>query len=145
MSWTSLKRSFLPILAASAALVPLYGDPRATPVTHPEWARLLLRGLEMDEMLKASQQASQVFAFLSWKNTLTVEAERYTRGDGVELVGQAPHRRVVARAAVGEVSYPVAIVRAGEYRLRMDISGTETASTEVTRVGDTRPSGAFTV
>jgi hypothetical protein len=94
----------LPVLAAGAALVPLYGDPRATPVTHPEWARLLLRGLEMGEMLKASEQASQVFSFLSWKNTLTLDAARYTRGDGVELVGQAPRRRVVATAAVGEVS-----------------------------------------
>jgi hypothetical protein len=114
-------------------------------VSHPEWARLILRGLEMGEMLRASAQASQVFSFLSWKNTLTVEAERYTRGDGVELVGQAPHRRVVARAAVAEVSYPIAIVRSGDYRLRLDITGTEAASSELTRVGENTPSGAFTV
>jgi hypothetical protein len=135
----------LPVVAAGAALVPLYGDPRTTPVTHPEWARLLLRGLEMGEMLKAGGQASQVFSFLSWKNTLTVEAERYARGDGVELVGQAPRRRVVARTGVGEVSYPLAIVRRGDYRLRVDLAGTEAASAEVTRLGETRPAGAFTV
>jgi len=145
VSWASLRTLALPVLAAGAALVPLYGDPRATPVTHPEWGRMVLRGLEMGEMLKASEQASQVFSFLSWKNTLRVQAERYVRGDGVELVGEAPRRRVVARAAVGEVSYPLAIVRGGEYRLRLDITGTETVSTEVTRVGETKPAGAFTV
>jgi len=145
VSWARLRTLALPVLAAGAALVPLYGDPRATPVTHPEWARMLLRGLEMGEMLKVSEQASQVFSFLSWKNTLTLEAERYTRGDGVELVGQAPRRRVVPTAAVGEVSYPVAIIRGGDYRLRLDITGTEPASTEVTRVGETAPAGAFTV
>jgi hypothetical protein len=135
----------LPLAAAAAALVPLYGDPRTTPVTHPEWARLLLRGLEMGEMLKASEQASQVFSFLSWKNTLTLDAARYTRGDGVELVGQAPRRRVVATAAVGEVSYAVAIVRGGEYRLRLDVAGTEASSTELTRVGEAAPAETFTV
>jgi hypothetical protein len=143
--WARFRTVVLPVLAAGAALVPLYGDPRATPVTHPEWARMVLRGLEMGEMLKASAQASQVFSFLSWKNTLTVEAERYTRGDGVELVGQAPHRRVVAKAAVAEVSYPIAIVRGGEYRLRLDITGTEVASSEVKRVGENTPAGAFSV
>lgn len=145
MSWARIRTLALPVLAAGAALVPLYGDPRSTPVTHPEWARMVLRGLEMGEMLRASEQASQVFAFLSWKNTLTLAAERYVRGDGVELVGEAPRRRVVARAAVGEVSYPVAVVRGGDYRVRLDVAGTEAASTELTRVGETKPAGAFKV
>jgi hypothetical protein len=145
VKWARLRALIFPVLAAGAALVPLYGDPRTTPVTHPEWARLVLRGLDMGEMLKAGAQASQVFAFLSWKNTLTVEAERYARADGVELVGQAPRRRVVASAKVGEVSYPLAIVRAGDYRLRLDLAGNEAASAEVTRLGETKPAGAFTV
>jgi hypothetical protein len=38
----------LVFVAAAAALVPLFGDPRLTPVTHPIWARMLLRGLEMN-------------------------------------------------------------------------------------------------
>lgn len=145
MLWARFKTLVLPALVAGAALVPLYGDPRTTPVTHPEWARLVLRGLEMGEMLKTAEQASQVFAFLSWRNTLTVDAERYARGNGVDLVGHAPGRRVVATATVGEVSYPVAVVRGGDYRLRLNLAGTEPASAEITRVGETRPAGAFTV
>ena len=145
MSWAKLRSLALPALVAAAALVPLYGDPRATPVTHPEWARLVLRGLEMGEMLKLSEQASQVFSFLSWKNSLTLQADRYARADGVRLEGQAPHRRLVATAPVAEVSYPLAIVRGGDYRLRLDLAGSEPASAEVTRVGETQPAGAFSV
>jgi hypothetical protein len=143
--WTKLRSWLLPALVAGAALVPLYGDPRATPVTHPEWARLLLRGLDMDETLKVAEQASQVFSFLSWKNSLRLQAERYARADGVRIVGQAPDRRVVATAPVAEVTYPVAIVRGGDYRLRLDLAGSEAASAEVTRVGETQPAGAFSV
>ena len=47
-----LKRLVTPALVAAAAavaLVPLYGNPRTAPVTHAEWGRLLLRGLDCIE------------------------------------------------------------------------------------------------
>src|SRR3989442_4262205 len=37
--YTTLFRSVLAAIVAAAALVPLFGDPRVTPVTHPIWAR----------------------------------------------------------------------------------------------------------
>ena len=34
-------------VVAGAALLPLFGDPNASVVSHAEWARLLLRGLDL--------------------------------------------------------------------------------------------------
>jgi hypothetical protein len=114
-----LKSLALTAIVAGAALVPLYGDPRATPVSHSEWARMLLRGLELDEMAAATQQASQAFSILSWRNSLALRADQYLRADGVAV----DENFVRARGQDGEVVYPLAVVRGGDYRLRVRVSG----------------------
>src|SRR5262245_47177946 len=131
--------------AAALALVPLYGDPRSTPVTHAEWARMLLRALQMEDVLEASGQASKAFAILSWKNSLAYRADRYLRASGVEVVEQ-PYR-VLASAPAGEVVYPVAVVRGGDYKLRVRIAGNPAApaAAEITPLGSTKPVGTFRI
>jgi len=115
-----LTRIGLAVGVAAVALVPLYGDIRVTPVTHSEWARLLLRGLGLDEMVRQSATASQVFSVLSWKESLAYPAELYVRGDGVTV----REGRVIATGDIGgDVSYPIAIVRRGDYKVRLRLKG----------------------
>jgi hypothetical protein len=131
--------------AAVLALVPLYGDPRSTPVTHAEWARMLLRALQMADVLEASGQASQAFAILSWKNSLAYRAERYLRASGVELAEQP--RRLLASSPAGEVVYPISVVRSGDYKLRVRIAGNPAApaAAEITPLGTTKPVRTFRI
>jgi len=145
-----LKKLKLLGLAATvgvAALVPLFGDPRSTPVTHAEWARMLLRALEMEDVVKVSDQASQVFATLSWKNSLAYKADGYSSAEGVNLVDQGGARRLVAAEQTGAVSYRVAVVRPGDYKLRVRLAGSPSApaSAEIIRSGEKSPAGAFRV
>jgi len=125
---TKLKTILLGVVVGAAALVPLYGDPRSTPVTHPLWARMLLRALDMNEAVRISDQASQVFSTLSWRDSLSYRADRYLRADGVTVTEEGGRPRVVAGQGVGEVVYPVALVRGGDYRLRARIGGNPSAS-----------------
>jgi hypothetical protein len=138
-----LKSVALTALVAAAALVPLYGDPRSTPVSHAEWARMLLRGLELDGMAPAAQQASQVFSILSWRNSLALRADQYSRADGIAV----DENVVRAEAQAGEVQYPLAVVRGGDYRLRVRLSGDPQAPAEaqIVPAGATVPVGRFTV
>jgi hypothetical protein len=122
------KTVLLGVVVAAAALVPLYGDPRSTPVTHPLWARMLLRALDMNEAVRISDQASQVFSTLSWRDSLSYRADRYLRADGVSVSEEGGRPRVVAEQGVGEVVYPVALVRGGDYRIRARIAGSPSAS-----------------
>jgi hypothetical protein len=130
---------------AVVALVPLYGDPRATPVTHAEWARMLLRSLAMDDVLAASGQASQAFSILSWKNSLAYRADRYLRGANVQVVDDP--RRVLAVGGGGEVVYPLAVVRGGDYKLRVRIAGNPAvpAGAEITPIGGAVPVKSFRI
>ncbi|HSB60666.1 MAG TPA: hypothetical protein VLI67_03035 [Vicinamibacteria bacterium] len=107
----------------TAALVPLFGDPRATPVTHPLWARMLLRALEMEGAVENSPRASDVFATLSWRESLAYPAERFARGDGVVMRDEGGVRRVTAEPGTAEVVYPLAVVQGGDYRLRARLAG----------------------
>ncbi|HEY5908230.1 MAG TPA: hypothetical protein VIZ31_09305, partial [Vicinamibacteria bacterium] len=91
---------------ASASLLPLYGDPRPSPVTHADWARMVLRGLDLLDTTPLSEQASRIFATLSWKNSLAYRADRFTESAGVKVEGAGDSRRVEASAEVGEVAYP---------------------------------------
>lgn len=138
-----LTATALSLVAALVALVPLYGDPRQTPVTHSEWARMLVRALGMDEVVRASTTASRVFSALSWKQSLAFPAAEYQRGDGVERVG----RRVDALEIGGEVAYPLAVVRGGDYKVRLRLRGdpANPVQAEVARVGETAPLSVFTV
>jgi hypothetical protein len=123
-------------VVAGAALVPLFGDPRATPVTHPLWARMLLRAMDMNDAVRVSSQASQVFATLSWKDSLTYPADSFTRGDGIAVREQAGRKEITVASGVGEVVYPLAVVQGGDYRLRFRMSGPPTPATaEISPLG----------
>ena len=132
---------------AVAALLPLYGDPRNSAVTHAEWARMLLRGLDMQEAIQQTTTATQAFAILSWKGSLSFRADRYVAGDDVRVEGEGERHQVVATGEIGEVTYAVAVVRGGDYRLRVQLAGSpqRPVSAEVARAGEVKPVEAFTV
>ncbi len=134
-------------VVASVAMVPLFGDPRNAPVTHPEWARMLLRALDMEEAVSRSATASQVFATLSWKDSLSYPGSRYASADSVRVTGGREDGYVVAGTSIGEVTYPLAVSRGGDYRLRARLAGdpAQPASAAITRVGKNDPTGAFTL
>jgi hypothetical protein len=132
---------------AGLAMVPLFGDPRNSPVTHPEWARMLLRALDMEDAVSRAATASQVFAILSWKNSLAYHGDGYATADAVTVRGDGEERYVVAEKGVGEVVYPLAVSRGGDYRLRARLAGLpeQPVSAAITRVGKSEPAGAFTL
>lgn len=132
---------------AVVALLPLYGDPRNSAVTHAEWARMLLRGLDMHAAMQQTTTAAQAFSVLSWKGSLSYRADRFLTGDDVRVEGSGEERRVVPTAEVGEVTYAVAVVKGGDYRLRVQMSGTpgRPVSAEIARVGEVKPLDAFTL
>jgi hypothetical protein len=109
----------LAAVVGTAALVPLFGDPRQTPLTHPLWARMLLRALDMTEAVRASALASQVFATLSWRDSLSYPAEHYLQAEGAVV----RDGMVTAAAAPAEVSYPIAVVEPGDYQVRARLAG----------------------
>ena len=123
-----LKLAAFGALAVAAAMVPLYGDPRQTPVTHAEWARLLLRALDMEDAARAAVQASAVFGALAWKDSLAFDADSYQEGDNVRRLDDG---MVVAEGGVAELAYPVAVVQRGDYRVRMRIQGDPAAPVSV--------------
>lgn len=132
---------------AVVALLPLYGDPRNSAVTHAEWARMLLRGLDMHAAMPQTSTAAQAFSLLSWKGSLSYRADRFVTGDDVRVEGEGDGRHVVATGEVGEVTYAVAVVRGGDYRMRVNMAGTpgRPVSAELTRVGDVKAVDAFTL
>lgn len=144
-SLTRAKMIGLAAVAAAAALVPLYGDPRQTPVTHAEWARLLLRAMDMDDVLQPGAQASRVFATLSWKDSMSFEASRFATGDNVRPVEGGPGVEAVGDTA--ELAYPLGVPRGGDYRLRVQMRGSAAtpASIEFTPAGDVAAVKAFPV
>jgi hypothetical protein len=141
-----LKTAILGAVVVAAALVPLFGDPRTTPVTHPIWGRMLLRGLDMTDAVRESSQASQVFATLTWRDSLSLSADRYAKGDGVAVTDEGGVRRVVAGQGTGEVVYPVAVIQGGDYQFRVRMAGepARPATAEIAPMGGGRAVKAFT-
>lgn len=121
--WGRVKTLILAAVVTSAALVPLFGDPRATPVTHPLWARMLLRSLDMTQAVRTSAVASQVFATLAWRDSLSYPADRFLRQDGAVVRQEGGTRVVTAAAGPAEVVYPLAVVEPGNYQLRARLEG----------------------
>ena len=121
--WRRVKTIVLAAVVATAALVPLFGDPRSTPVTHPLWARMLLRSLDMTDAVRTSTQASQVFATLAWRDSLSYPADRYLRAEGAVVREEGGQRVLAALAGPAEVSYAMAVAQPGDYQLRARISG----------------------
>jgi hypothetical protein len=137
----------LGLVAIVAAGVMVYAEVRTGSVTHPHWARMLLRAIELEDDLPADATTRLVFSTLSWKQSLAYPAERYLRARGVDVVGPAGARQVVATQAVAEVAYPVAVVRGGDYRLRLEIAGHpgQPAAADITAVGQSQPLRQFTL
>jgi hypothetical protein len=135
------------VVTVVAVMVPLYGDPRSSSVEHGEWARMLLRALDMERAAMPETPDARVFATLSWKNSLAFHADDYLRGEGVDVVGAGAARKVVAVAKPGEVAYLLAVVRGGDYRLRARMAGNPAApaSAEITALGGTGATATFTL
>jgi hypothetical protein len=144
---TRAKGVAIAVALGGAILVPLYGDPRPSPVTHAEWARMLLRALDLAEALPATAGDREVFSVLSWKESLSFAADHYLRADGVRAREVAGVTRVEAGDAPGEVAYPLAVARGGDYRLRLRLAGepARPAAAEISRLGRTTPAAAFSV
>jgi hypothetical protein len=135
------------VVTVGAVMVPLYGDPRSSSVEHGEWARMLLRALDMERAVRPASPDAQLFSVLSWKNSLAFHADAYLRGEGVDLVRAGAVRRVVATSATGEVAYPLAVVRGGDYRLRARMAGNPAfpVSAEITPLGGNGAAATFTL
>jgi hypothetical protein len=145
--WRSWKTLGAVVVVAAGALLPLYGDPRTSPMTHSEWARMVLRALDLLESGSGlDDQASQVFATLSGKGSRAFRADRYTKGTGVEtFMGQDGERHVRATAEVGQLSYPLAVARGGDYRMRLRLGGPAETEADVTPFGKETPVESFRI
>src|SRR4051812_48198155 len=110
-------------VVAAAALVPLYGEIRSTAVTHPEWARMLLRGMRMEDVLEPNAQASRVFSTLSWRESLSVPADKFFRQDGLEIRTENGARCVTAIKGRGEAMYRIGVTHRGPYLVRTRVQG----------------------
>jgi hypothetical protein len=118
-----LKTLVLAVVVGAAALVPLFGDPRSTPLTHPLWARMLLRSLDLTDAVRVSTQASQVFETLTWRDSLSYSADEFMRAQGATVREEAGRKVVVAEAGPADVVYSLAVARPGDYQLRARLSG----------------------
>jgi len=136
----------IPVVAV--ALVPLYGDPRQSPVSHAEWGRMVLRGLELDEALEPSRHASDVFTTLYSRTSLAYPAEEYQRVQGMAVHEQDGDRLLTVTDPIGgEASYHLAVVRGGDYRVRLRLAGatTDPGWAEIVPFGEADPVKALRV
>jgi hypothetical protein len=117
------RKIVLPALLGVAVLVPLYGDPQTTPVTHAEWARMLVRALEIEDGLPPRSPASVVFQALSWKSSLYWNADEYIAADGVSRAESAAKHAVATGQDPGEARYRLAVIRSGDYVVRLRAGG----------------------
>jgi hypothetical protein len=129
---------------AAAALLPLYGDPPPdAAVSHPEWARQILRGLSLlSDEPGVNDTAAQAFATLSGRDSRSFRADRYVRGRGVET---GENEGIRAVGGIGEAVYSLGIARPGDYRLRLQITSAQPAEAEMTKAGDTTLLRSFPV
>jgi len=142
-----VKSFVLAAVVVTAALVPLFGDPRQTPVTHPLWARMLLRSLEMTDAVRASSQASQVFSALAPRDSLAYSADRFLRSEGAALRGEGTASVLTAGATPAEVSFAIPVAQPGDYHLRARLSGAGGApcTAEVRPLAGGEPLKSFTL
>ena len=101
------------------ALVPLYGDPRRSPVTHSEWARMMMRSLGFEDNLKAVENAEDIFTALAWKDQRNLVASEYKRGTAVTNRGDF----VNTGTEIGETAYDLPVIRTGDYNIRLSLKG----------------------
>jgi len=132
---------------AVVALLPLYGDVRPSAVvSHPEWARMVLRGLDLlTDAPGVNDTAAQAFATLSGRDSRAWPADQFVRGQRVVAFEQDGAHRIRAQGGVGEAVYALGIARQGDYRLRFHVSGPTAAEAEVTRAGSNDVLRSFAV
>jgi hypothetical protein len=121
--WGKAKTLALSAAVVSAALVPLFGDPRVTPVTHPLWAHMLLRAMDMSTAAQTSRTASQVFATLQWRDSLSFPADGFLRADGAVVREESGQVVVTPAGEPAELLYALAVVQPGNYQLRARLAG----------------------
>jgi hypothetical protein len=143
-AWRRARALALAALVCGVGLVPLFGDPRTTAFTHPLWARLLLRALETDGAVRLTTEASQVFAALAWRDSLSYPADRYLEARDAVVRGGA---LVPSGAVPAEVTYLLAVVEPGAYQLRARLAGGRglQASAEIVPLGGGSTVEAFTL
>ncbi len=132
---------------AVVALMPLYGDVRPSAfVSHAEWARLVLRGLDLlADAPGVNDTAAQAFATLSGRESRAWPADQYVRGQRLVAFEEDGVQRVRAEGGIGEAVYALGIARQGEYRLRFHVSGPASAEAELTKAGSQDLLRSFTV
>ncbi len=132
---------------AVVALLPLYGDVRpSAAVSHPEWARMILRGLDLlTDADGVNDTAAQAFATLSGRDSRSWPADHYVRGQRVETFSEDGIRRIRPKGGIGEAVYALGVARQGDYRLRLHVSGPAPAEAELTKAGSDEVLRSFTV
>jgi hypothetical protein len=144
---TKKNRSLWIVAALSVvALVPLYGDPRRSPVSHSEWARMVMRSLGFEDNLQAIENAGDIFDALAWKEQRNLVGSEYKRGTGVAKRGEF----VDAGPETGETAYDLPVVRTGDYNIRLRLRGAPDKpfqvqvrkDGQVDAVGTFRPTGS---
>jgi len=132
---------------AAVALLPLYGDVRpSAAVSHPEWARMMLRGLDLlADAPGVNDTAAQAFATLSGRDSRGWPADRYVRAQHVEAFEEDGTPRIRPRGGIGEAVYAMGIARGGDYRLRLNVSGPAPLEAEMTKAGSDAVLRSFTV
>jgi hypothetical protein len=122
---------------AAVALLPLYGDVRPNDiVTHPEWARMMLRGLDLlSDDPGINDSAAQVFATLSGRESRSWPGPQYVRAERVETFEAAGAKGIRAAGGIGEASYAFGVARSGDYRLRLHLAAPAAAEAEITPAG----------
>jgi hypothetical protein len=129
------------------ALLPLYGDSRPqNAVSHPEWARMVLRGLDLlVEAPGVYDTARDAFATLSGRESRAWPASAYVHGTRVETSGEEGRRVVEPTGGIGEAVYAMGIARPGDYRLRLDLESPTPAEAELTKAGTDQVLRSFPV
>ncbi len=138
----------LSVLAGIAvvALLPLYGDIRPQDaVSHPEWARMMLRGLDLlQDTPGINDTAKQAFATLSGRESRAWSAPQYVRAERVERTGGAGGR-IRPAGGIGEAVYAFGVAQGGDYRLRLHMQAPAPAEAEFTEAGSDELLHSFSV
>ena len=138
----------LSVLAGIAvvALLPLYGDIRPQDaVSHPEWARMMLRGLDLlRDTPGINDTAKQAFATLSGRESRAWSAPQYVRAERVERSGGAGGR-IRPAGGIGEAVYAFGVAQGGDYRLRLHMQAPAPAEAEFTEAGSDELLHSFSV
>jgi hypothetical protein len=143
----ALRALLLLVGIAVVALLPLYGDMRPqAAVSHPEWARMVLRGLGLlRDAPGVNDTAAQAFATLSGRQSRAWSAAQYVRAQRIERFEEQGAPRIRPAGGIGEAVYAFGVAREGHYRLRLHLAAPGPAEAEFTPAGSDAVLRAFSV